>query len=87
MRSRIITGPNVNFEEFFIPFTSTLSLNWPYSDNQVLAEDPDDPTSVKMTAGFESHLRDIRNWTLGPSFCDIFPNLIDQDVGIRDVGA
>lgn len=86
MRRRLITGAPVNFSEFFIPFTSTLSLNWPYADSHVLVEDPDDPTSVKMSPGFESHLRDLRNWTLGSAFRDTFPGLIDQDVGIRDGG-
>lgn len=86
MRSRLIAGAQVNFEEFFIPFTSTLSLNWPYSNDHVLSEDPEDPSSIKMNPVFEHHLRDLRHWTLGTRFQDTFPHLIDQEVGIQDVG-
>lgn len=86
MRRRLITAAQVNFEEFFIPFTSTLSLNWPYADEHVLASDPDDPLTVKMTSSFEGHLRDLRNWTLGSRFRETFPDLVDEEVGIRDVG-
>lgn len=86
MRSRLITGPQVDFEEFFIPFTSTLSLNWPYGNEHVLSEDPDDPSNIKINPAFERHLRDLRHWTLGTRFRDTFPHLVDQDVGIRDAG-
>lgn len=86
MRRRLNTGPQVKFEEFFIPFTSTLSLDWPYLNEHVLSQDPDDPSSVKMNPAFEDHIRDLSHWTLGSRFRDAFPNLVDQDVGIRDVG-
>lgn len=84
MRVRLITGSPVNFEEFFIPFTSTLSLNWSYAVGNVLSEE-DDSGMVRINPAFETHLRDLRNWTLGSRFRDTFPTLVDHNVGIRDV--
>lgn len=85
MRRRIITGSPVNFDEFFIPFTTTFSINWEYSQEGVLSQDPDDPSAVKMNPAFERHIRELQNWTLGSRFRDTFPELVDQEVGIRDV--
>lgn len=37
MRDRIIQSPKAYpFDSFFIPFTTTLSLNWPYEPGQCL---------------------------------------------------
>ena len=88
MRRRLITGVQVNFEEFFIPFTSTLSLNWPYGNDHVLSPAPsDDPSAaVTMTTAFEAHIQELRHWSLGSRFRDTFPELVDPaEVGIRDV--
>ena len=85
MRRRLITGNQVNFEEFFIPFTTTFSINWPYSQERVLTQDEDDPSEVKMNPAFESHIRELRHWTLGSRFRETFPELVDQEVGILDV--
>ncbi|WPH00241.1 Hypothetical protein R9X50_00306400 [Acrodontium crateriforme] len=78
----------VPFEEFFVPYTTTVSINWPYGRDQVLVAtplaSPDDPSAVKMTAGFEAHLRDLRNWSLGTKFKQTFPQLVDDSVRIVD---
>ena len=86
MRHRLISTAQVNFEEFFIPFTSTLSLNWPYGNDHVLSQDSDDTSTVKMNPLFESHLRELSHWTLGTRFRDTFPDLVDQEVRIQDAG-
>ncbi|KAF2790674.1 hypothetical protein K505DRAFT_250733 [Melanomma pulvis-pyrius CBS 109.77] len=116
----IASSPIVPFDSFFIPFTTTISLNWPYEARDCLlpaskihaaslsatpsvptsspystaanAGSPQPPTpqpaaSTPGTVGggakddeqwlinpaFESHLRDLNNWTLGPSFRSLFP--------------
>lgn len=125
MRDRIIESYSRSFDHFFIPFTTTLSLNWPYEPRDVLVPasssspgymptQPGPPSSANSTHGpsvaspaatyqtshspstpsevseqwqinpvFESHLRDLRNWSLGPSFRETFPELV-MGVTIKD---
>ncbi|KAJ4362384.1 hypothetical protein N0V83_010477 [Neocucurbitaria cava] len=130
LRDKIIsTQPFVSFENFFIPFTMTISLNWPYEPRDCLlpaskvrtstlsttssVPSASSPFSTHVNAGspagpptpqpqvstpgvsgsigplpaeddqwlinpaFESHLRDLNNWSLGPSFRGTFPALAD----------
>lgn len=86
VRRRLITTAEVKFENFFIPFTIRQCLNWPYPPDQVLQStgNPDDPTAVKMNPVFESHLRDLNNWSLGTLFRNTHPDLIDHTVRIQD---
>ncbi|RMZ71333.1 bzip transcription factor [Pyrenophora seminiperda CCB06] len=120
LRDKLITLP-VSFENFFIPFTTTISLNWPYLHRDCLLpaskirtntlSAASSPFSTHVNAGsphgpatpgastpgampsighlpaeddqwlinpaFESHLRDLNNWTLGPSFRGAFPQFVD----------
>jgi|SRR5690242_15975788 len=119
--------PFISFDTFFIPFTTTVSLNWPYEARDVLlpaskihsntlsttssSVHPSSPFSTHVNAGsptgphtpqpagtpaslplntlpkeddqwlinpaFESHLRDLNNWSLGPNFRGTFPQLAD----------
>jgi len=123
LRDRLIDScdPFLSFDAFFIPFTTTVSLNWPYDPNDCLlpaskvhlassttssvpasspystavnAGSPAPPLTPQPTVGtpgsitiskdddqflinpaFESHLRNLSNWSLGPSFRAAFPNL------------
>jgi len=127
MRDRIIRASNISaypFETFFVPYTTTLSLNWPYEHAQCLISAPspakasstssptttgaegnttprpgssDATSAVEIALGgtdegqefvinpvFESHLRNLNNWSLGTAFANSFPDLVD-DVRIRDV--
>ncbi|KAF1834707.1 hypothetical protein BDW02DRAFT_549847 [Decorospora gaudefroyi] len=133
LRDRIIEQvPIVSFENFFIPFTTTISLNWPYEPRDCLlpaskvhasslsavsnssiaasspfsthvnAGSPQPPATPQPPPGnntpgraqsmgplpkeddqwfinpaFESHLRDLNNWTLGPQFRGSFPEFAD----------
>jgi hypothetical protein len=63
------------FENFFIPFTTTLSLNWPYADHSVLLASPTGD-ELMINPVFEQHLADLRNWTLGEAFERAFPQLV-----------
>ncbi|KAF1933276.1 uncharacterized protein M421DRAFT_415620 [Didymella exigua CBS 183.55] len=119
--------PFILFDTFFIPFTTTVSLNWPYEARDVLlpaskiqskslsagssSVHPSSPFSTHVNAGspaaphtpqadgtpaslpsstnlppkeddqwlinpaFETHMRDLNNWSLGQSFRGTFPQL------------
>ncbi|KAF2126491.1 hypothetical protein P153DRAFT_369199 [Dothidotthia symphoricarpi CBS 119687] len=124
LRDKIIaTQPFISFDTFFIPFTTSVSLNWPYEPRDCLlpaskvhptalsssssvhasspysahvnAPSPAGPPLPQSRVGtpgapslgvlpkeeeqwvinpaFESHLRDLNNWTLGPNFRNTFP--------------
>ncbi|KAK3946179.1 hypothetical protein QBC46DRAFT_1820 [Diplogelasinospora grovesii] len=60
------------FENFFIPFTTTLSVNWPYEATDTLLQSPDSH-ELMINPVFERHLRRNKNWTLGDAFADTFP--------------
>ncbi|KAG9383337.1 DUF3425 domain containing protein [Pyrenophora tritici-repentis] len=127
LRDKLIAcQPPISFENFFIPFTTTISLNWPYPHRDCLLPASkvrtntlsttsslaaSSPFSTHVNAGspqgpatpgastpgglasigplskeddqwlinpaFESHLRDLNNWTLGPSFRGQFPQFAD----------
>lgn len=78
MRERLVRGydgpAGFPFDNFFIPFTSTLSVNWPYEDAYVLLASPagDD---LMINPVFEQHLGVLANWTLGEAFEKAFPDL------------
>lgn len=75
----------VQFEDFFVPFTRTLSINWPFGDAACLDTTATSEGSVEVTLNptFESHLRNLENWSLGKDFANNFPQLIDASVRIE----
>ncbi|KAJ5135446.1 uncharacterized protein N7515_004724 [Penicillium bovifimosum] len=77
MRDRIVTSyQSYPFENWFIPFTSELSLNWPYEDTDCLLSAGDSDELV-INPVFERHLRNLCNWSLGPCFAEAYPALAD----------
>ncbi|KAF4775799.1 BZIP transcription factor [Colletotrichum scovillei] len=64
------------FDNFFVPFTTTLSLNWPYEETDTLLQVPESD-EVLINPVFERHLRRLENWTLGQAFNQTFPKLRD----------
>ena len=87
MRRRLALSA-VKFEDFFVPYTTTLSLNWPLPSDCVLitvpSARPDEPPNVLMNPAFEHHLRRLENWSLGADFQRIFPQLVDDSVTIHN---
>lgn len=77
-------GTQITFEDFFVPYTRTLSLNWPYKPESCLVESPGGPPRSELNPIFEQHLRRLDNWSLGKSFADEFPELVDDSVKIHD---
>lgn len=95
MRERLIRDyapPDVfPFENFFVPFTTTLSLNWPYEDTDTLLQSPD-TDELMINPVFERHLRRFENWTIGNAFARALPMLdgtynYKADSGPAGVGA
>ena len=78
MRDRLVRdyNPNYLFDNFFIPFTTTLSVNWPYEPTDTLLSSPE-TDDLMINPVFERHLRRLENWSLGPSFAKAFPGLAD----------
>ncbi len=77
MRDRLVRDyepGSFPFDNFFIPFTSTLSVNWPYEDAYVLLASPTGD-ELMINPVFEQHLGVLENWTLGPAFERAFPAL------------
>lgn len=62
------------FDDWFIPFTSSFSINWLYNDNDTVLSKPG---SDEMTVAplFEQHLRELNNWSVGPPVVKAFPTL------------
>lgn len=75
----IVTTHEVKFEDFFMPFMTRLCVNWPYSNEHVLISE-----ASAMNPVFESHIRDLANWSLGRAFKSALPALIDESVRIQD---
>ncbi|KAJ8122203.1 hypothetical protein ONZ43_g1540 [Nemania bipapillata] len=67
-------APGFNFETMFLPYTQTLSLNWPYEDKDVLYQAADG-SEITINPIFEQHLLDINNWSLGDAFDRACPAL------------
>jgi hypothetical protein len=77
MREKLVREYDVcdfPFDNFFIPFTRTLSLNWPYEEAYVLLADPKGDELV-MNPVFEQHVKVLANWTVGEAFERTFPAL------------
>ncbi|KYK61158.1 hypothetical protein DCS_02299 [Drechmeria coniospora] len=80
MRDRITRNRNPQeylFENFFVPFTTTLRLSWPYEESDTLLVLPDSD-EVVINPVFERHLRNLDNWKLGNRFLRTFPTLVDS---------
>lgn len=75
--------PHVEFENFFVSYTISLSINWPYSNESCLIPNPllssqslggqgEEPI-YSLSPVYEAHMRELGNWSLGPEFRDTFP--------------
>jgi len=85
MRETLIsTFPSVPFDEFFIPYTTTLSVNWPYEARDTLLTMPG-TEELGINPVFERHLRDLGNWSLGVAFANAHPGLAET-CAIREEG-
>ena len=77
MRDKVVANhQDYPFENWFIPYTTTLSLNWRYEPTDTLIQIPGGDDLV-INPVFESHLRKLENWSLGEAFAIAQPALSD----------
>ncbi|KAI3341548.1 hypothetical protein F4824DRAFT_317397 [Ustulina deusta] len=67
-------SPDFHFNEIFVPYTLTLSLNWPYEETDALIVVPDGSETI-INPVFLRHLHRLENWTLGDEFDQACPAL------------
>ncbi|KAI6887184.1 hypothetical protein KC318_g15370, partial [Hortaea werneckii] len=92
MRALLATTNPKRFDEFFVPFSTTISVNWPASAGDVLvassqtpgANDGHVPEKLTINPDFESHLRDLSNWSLGRDFVTTFPDIVTDEMRIEN---
>ena len=51
----------------------TISVNWPFSPSKAVIVQSDD--EVTLSDAFVDHVRDLKNWSLGPRMAEVFPFL------------
>ncbi|KIW88659.1 uncharacterized protein Z519_10705 [Cladophialophora bantiana CBS 173.52] len=77
MRDKVVANPqDYPFDNWFFPYTSGLSVNWPYDPVDCLLSTSEKEEPV-INPVFESHIRRLENWSLGPLFAEAYPNLAD----------
>ncbi|KID67198.1 hypothetical protein MAN_03956, partial [Metarhizium hybridum] len=77
MRERLIQIWNphqYDLDNWFIPFTTSLRVSWPYEETDALLMLPDSD-EVVINPVFERHIRNPDNWKLGERFARAFPEL------------
>lgn len=74
---RLYNPKEFHFDNFFIPYTTTLRLSWPYDDTDTLLRSPDSG-ELMINPVFERHLRNLDNWKLGDAFARAFPVLAEH---------
>lgn len=85
MRDKLVHNyADYPFETWFRPFTSGLSVNWPYEAHDCLISTSDSEDPI-INPVFERHIYRLENWTLGPMFTAAFPALADT-VHVKDRG-
>ncbi|KAJ5091512.1 hypothetical protein NUU61_006382 [Penicillium alfredii] len=77
MRDRVVTSyQDYPFENWFIPFTRDICVNWPYEGTDCLLSAGDSDELV-INPVFERHMRNLSNWSLGTLFAESYPALAD----------
>ncbi|EWC44675.1 hypothetical protein DRE_06571 [Drechslerella stenobrocha 248] len=59
--------------EFSIEYTSTISVNWPYDPMDTVMEQG--PGEYIINPVFETHIRNLQNWSVGSRFVEMYPDL------------
>lgn len=64
------------FENWFVPYTRTISCNWPYEPMDCLLHNTESD-ELLINPVFERHIRELSNWSVGTEFAETFPALVD----------
>ncbi|KAE8352723.1 hypothetical protein BDV28DRAFT_134612 [Aspergillus coremiiformis] len=77
MRDRVVMShQDYPFDNWFLPFTRTLSVNWPYEETDCLLSTGGSDDLI-INPVFERHIRNLSNWSLGSAFAEAFPALAE----------
>ncbi|OJJ49944.1 hypothetical protein ASPZODRAFT_58617 [Penicilliopsis zonata CBS 506.65] len=77
LRERVIISyQDYPLDSWSVPFTRDLSINWPYEAADCLLS-TSESGELLINPIFERHLRNLANWSVGPSFAEAFPSLVD----------
>ncbi|ODM16695.1 hypothetical protein SI65_07660 [Aspergillus cristatus] len=77
MRDRLVMRhAEYQFENWFVPFTETLSVNWPYEATDCLLS-TNECDELLVNPVFERHFRNLGNWSLGPAFAEAYPEMVE----------
>ncbi|KAJ5682515.1 hypothetical protein N7462_005680 [Penicillium macrosclerotiorum] len=77
MRDRIVMShQDYPFDNWFIPFTRGMRVNWPYEATDCLLS-AGDSDELLINPVFERHMRNLSNWSLGSLFAENYPVLVD----------
>lgn len=75
MRDKVVLDwKQYTFDNWFIPFTVGLSVNWPYGPMDCLLSMPGNEDLV-INPVFEKHILRHENWSVSPLLMDTFPAL------------
>ncbi|OJJ80892.1 bZIP transcription factor [Aspergillus glaucus CBS 516.65] len=78
MRDRLVMRhQGYVFENWFVPFTETLSVNWPYEATDCLLS-TNECDELLVNPVFERHFRNLENWSLGPAFAEAYPEMVEM---------
>jgi hypothetical protein len=84
MREKMIKNASAYPNERYGPvYCQTLSLNWPYDPQQCLlprANSVQGAEEFMINPVFESHMRNLANWSVGSAFANAMPELVE---GVR----
>lgn len=88
MRAKLVSGhSSVSLDNFFVPFTLTLSINWPGNDDaDSCLYQPEGGQTVCMAPAMRRHWMHIENYSLGLEFARNFPMLADTCRIVDDEG-
>lgn len=76
---------DITFDEYTDAFSLSFDLNWPYDDSLVIFKETIPDSSLfryRISPIFEEHIRNIKNWTVGPRYWQLYPPLgkaVDED--------
>lgn len=77
MRDKVVRNyHNYPFENWFLPFTGGLSVNWPYEPVDCLISTPEQEEPI-INPVFQRHISRLDNWSVGPQLIAMYPDLAD----------
>jgi hypothetical protein len=77
MRDKLVSNyQDYAFENWFIPYTLTLSVNWPYEPTDCLLS-TSESEELTINPVFERHVMRLENWSLGPAFAKAHPAMVN----------